>query len=256
MTTLGGLSLAILLSAAPAVASEAPGPAGIGRVPEHALRAYLVRHGQSFSNLKPLPALSAAELDRLTELGRLQSRAAGVALRGCGVAAIVSSPRGRTRETAEQIRAALGDVPVRVDDRLRSLEFGVDAAGKPLSWDDRYADWKRGRDPAPALGESLEQLGLRVLQAFSELKREFPGRAVVLVSHSEVISNFLGMIEADRLDGRFDVSLDNGSISAVQARPASVPRLLLANFVPQERPAAEDAGARAAGPVACRLEAP
>lgn len=243
--------VAVSLAAVPAAAA----PAGIGPVPENALRAYLVRHGQAFTNLSPPPDLPPEQLDRLTRLGHEQARAAGLALLGCGAELIVTSPKGRARETAEDIRAVLGGVPLRIDERLRSLEMGRDAAGKPLAWDARAAEWKRGRDPAPDAGESLERLGMRVLEAFSELKRDFSGKAVVLVAHSEVISNFLGMLETQSLDGRFELYLANGSISAVQARPASVPRLLLANFVPAPKPA-EDPVARAPRPAACRLEAP
>lgn len=247
MTSLAAWPLFVLLAA---------GPADLGPVPGSALRAFLVRHGQAYTNLVPPPDLPAQQLDRLTELGRAQARTAGEALRGAGVAVVVASPKGRTKETAEEIRSALGDVSVRVDERLRSLELGNDGAGRPLSWDDRAREWASGRDPSPPGGESLEQGALRMLLALSDLKREFAGRGVVVVSHSEMISNFVGMLEGRTLDGRFDVHIANGSICALEAPPASLPRLLFANFVPELRKAAEGPRARAARSAARRLAAP
>lgn len=233
----------------------AAGPADLGPVPEGALRVYVVRHGQAFTNLSPPPDLPPERLDRLTDLGHAQAKAAAALLKGRGVGLIVTSPKGRAKDTAEDLRAALG-VSVRVDERLRPLEMGRDASGKALEWGDRMRDWSVGRDPAPAGGESLEQLGLRVLQVVSELKQDFRGKSIVLVSHGEVIGNLVGMIEAQTLEGRFETRIANASISAIEARAASLPRLLFANFVAEEKKAAEGHFAGASRPAPRRLAAP
>jgi len=238
--------LAVLLAA---------GPADLGPVPEGALRVYLLRHGQAFTNLTPPPDRPPDQLDRLTDLGHTQAKAAAAALKERGVSLIVTSHKGRAQETAEELRAALL-VPVRVDDRLRPLDMGLSTGGRELEWSDRMQDWSAGRDPVPASGESLEQLGLRVLQLLSELKREQAGRSVVFVSHGELIGNLLGMLEAQTLDGRFELRIANASISAVEARAASLPRLLFSNFVPEEKKAAEGHLAGASRPAARRLAAP
>jgi probable phosphoglycerate mutase len=216
---------------------------------------YVVRHGQAFTNLTPPPELPPDQLDRLTLLGRSQARAAAAQLRERGVSLIVSSPKGRAQETADELRAALGAV-VRVDERLRPLAMGQDAAGSALEWNDRMKEWSAGRDPVPAAGESLEQLGLRVLQLVSELKREQAGRSVVFVTHGELIGNLLGMLEGQSLEGRFEMRLANASISAIEARAASVPRVLFVNFVAEEKKAAEGHRAGASRPAARRLAAP
>jgi broad specificity phosphatase PhoE len=208
----------------------AAGPADLGPVPVGALRLYVVRHGQAFSNLQPRPELPAEQLDRLTELGRTQSRAAAAALQGRGVALIVSSPMGRARQTAEELRSLL-DVKMRVDERLRPLEMGKDVSGKALVWADRMRDWSAGRDPAHT-------------------------SAVVLVSHGELIGNLVGMLDAQTLEGRFAPPIANGSITAIEAGPASLPRLLFSNFVAEPQKAAEANRAGAARPAARRLATP
>ena len=245
----------MVFSASLLAALLAAGPADLGPVPEGAVRVYVLRHGQSFTNLTPPPDLPPEQLDRLTDLGHAQAKAAAALLRGRGVGLIVTSPKGRARETAEELRAALG-VSVRTDERLRPLEMGRDGAGKGLEWGDRMRDWSAGRDPAPTGGESLEQLGLRVLQVVSELKQEFRGKSIAFVSHGEVIGNLLGMLEAQTLEGRFEVRIANASISAIEARAASLPRLLFANFVAEEKKAAEGHFAGASRPAARRLAAP
>jgi broad specificity phosphatase PhoE len=245
------------LAATLALASLLDSPAALGPVPPGALRVYFVRHGQAYSNLDPLPDLPPEKLDRLTALGREQSRRAARALRGKGVALIVTSPRGRARETAEQMRSVLGRVKVRQEPRLRPLEMGVSGTGKELEFDERMAEWRAGRDPAPQGGESLEMLGRRVLEAVASLRSGYAGKSVVFVGHSEVISNTIGVLEADSLSGRFDERILNGSITAFEAGGEPLPRLLFSNYVPPEpRPALGASDARAARPPPHPLQAP
>jgi len=223
------------------------------------MRVFVVRHGQSVHNLQPPPDLPPEQLDRLTPLGRLQARAAGVALRGQGIGLIVCSPVRRAQETAEEIRAALGDVEVRLDERLRPLEMGTNGDGTPLEWNDRWADWEFGRDPTPSNGESLGQLGMRVFQVILSLKDAYADRSVLFVSHSEVISNLTGFLDGATLTGRFAARIKNGSVTAVDSPPAAFPRLLLSNFVPvmaEPAPAPGVHDARAARPPPYRRAAP
>src|SRR5262249_6373466 len=76
-------------------------------LPAGATRVYLVRHAQALSNLDPVPALGAAELDHLTELGRRQAEAAGRALAGGGATGVLSSPATRATETAAAVSQVL-----------------------------------------------------------------------------------------------------------------------------------------------------
>jgi probable phosphoglycerate mutase len=245
----------MVCAAAVSFALLASGPASLGPVPEGALRVYVVRHGQSYTNLTPPPQMTPEQLDRLTELGHAQARAAAAALKGRGVTLIVTSSKGRAQDTATVMRALL-EVPVRVDERLRPLELGRSAGGRELAWSERMQDWSAGRDPVPPGGESLEQLGQRVLQLVSELKREQAGKSVVFVSHGELIGNLLGMLQAQTLTARFESRIPNASISALEANPAALPRVLFEGFVPDEKKTAEAPFARASRPAARRLAAP
>ena len=65
------------------------------------LRVYLVRHAESMKNVVHLPCTPEEELDTLIAAGRRQAEAIGNFLKNKGIVAILSSPSGRTRETAK-----------------------------------------------------------------------------------------------------------------------------------------------------------
>ena len=212
--------------------------AALGPVPAGTVRIYLVRHGQALSNLEPPPPPSAAPqgLDHLTALGEAQARKVGEILAGHGVKLVLTSPAGRARESAEEIAAALGAAPPRVEARLRPLELGKDASGKPLSWDDRAKEFAAGRDPAPAGGESMGQVGERVMALVKGLRVEAPVASVALVAHGEVIAAFIGEVQGTPAAKRYPPRLANGSITVVEARPDGRVALLFANHVPPGMP--------------------
>lgn len=220
----------VLLLAGPGIADLAPAPPGT-------VRFFLVRHGQAFSNLDPEPALPPEKLDSLTSLGQAQARAAAAALRPHGVRLVVSSPAGRAQETAELIRSVLGAPAVRVDRRLRPLDLGLGSDGKPLSWDQRIAEWEAGRDPAPSGGESLEQVGARVRDVMNDLAKAGAGDQVVLVAHGEVIGSFLGLVASVPPAKRYPPDLRNGSVTVVDLSEGRL-RVLLSNYdAPKSAPA-------------------
>jgi len=210
----------------------APDPlAALGPVPAGTVRVYLIRHGQALSNLQPLPSPAPRGLDHLTPLGERQSSRVGEMLAGKGVKLVVTSPAGRARESAEKIAAALGAAPVRVERRLRPLDLGNDATGKQLDWDAREAEWKAGRDPSPPGGESMAQMGERVMAVVKDVRSEAPGASVVLVAHGEVITSFVGQVQGIPPPKRFPPRLANASLTVVEARPDGTVAVLLTNHV-------------------------
>ena len=227
-----GTALALIAAAAGARAGgalDALDPAA-----PDTLRVVLVRHGQAYSNLDPAPALPPEKLDRLTDLGREQSRRAGDALRSPAPIHVLTSPAGRARETAQQIAEALG-ADARVEERLRPLDLGRAPDGRPLDWDRRIAEWKAGRDPAPPGGESLEQLGKRIAGLVASLRAERTGRTVVLVAHSEVIAAYMGLLSGTPGAGRWPPRLGNGSLTVVDVPPSGPAKVLVTNHLPPER---------------------
>ena len=74
----------------------------------------------------------------LNDAGLAQASAVAPAIAAMEPTAIVSSPLGRARQTADVLSAAVG-VDVRVDDALMERSFGM--------WEDWSASGSRGRGP-------------------------------------------------------------------------------------------------------------
>ena len=198
----------MLLALAVAAGLATPPGAAPADTPAQVLQVYLVRHGQAFSNLSPKPKMSAEELDRLTPLGHEQAAETGRALAARGPAAILTSPANRARETAEEIRQALGTVPVRVEPRVRS----------------------QGE------AEPAEQVAARVLEAVQSERARHAGRAVVVIAHSEVIGAFLALVAGQPVANATMTHVRNGSVTLVELDAAGRPELVFANHLPDDLP--------------------
>jgi ribonuclease H / adenosylcobalamin/alpha-ribazole phosphatase len=229
-------SFALLLAAGLLRAPAARPDDALGPLPPPspgALRFYLVRHGQALSNLEPAPDLPSAELDHLTALGKGQAEAAGRALAGRGVVSVLSSPASRARETAAGIAKALGLPAPVTERRLRPLELGRAADGRPQTWNGRAAEWQAGRDPSPPEGESMERVGDRVDELLRELAGGSRGKAFVLVTHGEVLAAYFGRVRGVLPTKRYPPGLANASITVVDVRPDGTATIRLENHRPQ-----------------------
>jgi ribonuclease H / adenosylcobalamin/alpha-ribazole phosphatase len=152
-------------------------------------RAILVRHGQSVSNAHPeLAALPLDEGDQLTELGRRQSTAAANALAALEPTALLSSPMGRARETAELISERLG-LEVRELPYISELRESRDYTSMSPEEQKlrRWSVWMKehGDDPDFSWqgGESFNEVRGRVQRLKDELEREFSGGRPLVVTH-------------------------------------------------------------------------
>jgi broad specificity phosphatase PhoE len=206
-------------------------PANLGPPPPGALRLYVVRHAEVNANLNPTPpGMTKDELDTLTPEGQRQAKALAAALGGIDVNAILHSPAPRARATAELIRGTR-QVPIREEKQLRRLETGTSAVGKPLELAERVEIWKSGRDPRPPGGESLVDVGERIAALAQQLLHQQSKTGVVLVSHAEVISAFLGQLRGTPGPGRYPPDIPLGSISVVDVTPSGM-KEVSAKYVP------------------------
>lgn len=187
----------------------------LGAVPSDGARVILVRHAQALSNLSPRPDLSPEELDHLTEKGQEQARIVGQVLQTLQVDAIRTSPAQRAIETGEIVAAAL-ELESQVETGVRPLQLGTARDGSPLSWSQRQAQWRSGKDPRPPAGESIADVGERVRQVVVAARDTHPGGVVILVAHSEVIGAFVGLVQGTPAPERIDaVKVSNASLTVV-----------------------------------------
>ena len=181
------------------------------------LHVYLVRHGQAYRNV-PHPADTPEQkLDSLTPRGLAQAAVAGKFLKGKGVVAVITSPTGRTRQTAQPLCEALGlEEGYSQDAAFASLKASKTPDGQPVSWEWRQEQWKAGRDPRPAGGESLADGAVRAVNAIGQLAKKYPGASVVIVSHGEICAALLGRAEDTPMCERYELhDVPTGSVSEI-----------------------------------------
>jgi broad specificity phosphatase PhoE len=161
------------------------------------VRLLLLRHGESVSNAHPrAAALPEAEGDRLTRKGRDQAEAAARWLARLEIDALVSSPMGRARETAEILAARTG-LEIELDDSIHELREASEFYELPPEEQKlrRWSVWmaEHGNDPdwAPPGGESFNAVLARVRRFKSKLEGHDPEATVLAVSHGIYARFFL-----------------------------------------------------------------
>lgn len=157
----------------------------------------MLRHGQSVSNAHPeLAALPLEEGDRLTELGREQALAAAEGLAAFEPTALLSSPMGRARETAdlvgERLGIEVGELPY-ISELRESRNY---ATMRPEEQKlRRWSAWmtEHGEDPDFSWqgGETFDQVRGRVRRLKDELERDHAGGRPLVVTHGIFLRFFL-----------------------------------------------------------------
>lgn len=171
-------------------------------------RIWIARHGESAGNVawrsaesSGLHLIDVSPRDAdvpLSELGKRQSEALGRWLGALPAAdrptRIYVSPYTRARETARHLIAAggFGEVPVRLDERLREKEFGVlnrlTAAGI-LATHPEQAELRAILGKLyyrPPGGESWCDIILRLRSFWDSLRLDDEGERVLVVCHSVI----------------------------------------------------------------------
>jgi broad specificity phosphatase PhoE len=197
-----------------------------------ATRVFMVRHGATV--LTAEDRFAGATDVALSEEGRRQTRRLAERLSGEKIAAVFSSPLGRTVETA-QILAAPHQLEVQLREGLREISHGRWEQLTRREVEERFpeeaAEWEK--DPytfAPADGESGLMVTARALPVLIQLVREHPGRNILVVSHKATIrlllSSLLGFDPR-----RYRDSLDQkpAALNIVDFRDTTRSRLTLFN---------------------------
>lgn len=174
-----------------------------------------MRHAESKKNVMHLPWTPEEELDTLTAEGRRQAVAMGDFLNDKGIVAILSSPAGRTRETAKTIGQVIGlKAGYEVDPAFASLREGKSLDGHQISWAWREKQWALGQDPRPEGGESLGDGEFRATGGLKKLAEKFPEKSVVIVSHGDICAALLGYAANTPMPKRYVThNVSTGSIS-------------------------------------------
>jgi broad specificity phosphatase PhoE len=184
-------------------------------------RLLLLRHGQT--ELSVERRYSGHGDPELTPLGHAQAAGAAARLaRVPDVAAVLTSPLQRARQTAALVAEATG-APLHVRERLIETDFG---AWEGLTFAEArardpqlHAEWLGSEEVAPPGGESFATVGRRIEAERAELVQEYPGATLVLVTHVTPIK----MLLRDALQGGpgvlYRLHLDLAALSIVDFYP-------------------------------------
>jgi probable phosphomutase (TIGR03848 family) len=180
----------------------------------------LLRHGRTASNAEGgLAGHSPVGLD---EVGRAQAAAAGQRLRAVPLAAVVTSPLPRCRET---VALALPDRDSAVDDRLVECGYG-DWQGRPLKelaedplWPVVQLRPSAVRFPGEG-GESMAAMAARAVAAVRDWDAKLGQDAVWLAcSHGDVIKAIVADALGLHLDLFQRIVIDPASVTAIRYTP-------------------------------------
>ncbi|MBY5567949.1 histidine phosphatase family protein [Rhizobium leguminosarum] len=170
---------------------------------------FLVRHA-AHDNVGNFLAGCTAGIS-LGEAGRLQVRRLGQRLRREDINEIYTSPRERTRETAEGIASACGLSLPQTDDALDEVNFG-DWSGKTfevLNDDPLWRRWNTTRSLTRTPGgETMLDVQTRIFGLMETLASAGNAKRIALVSHADVIKAAVSHVLGLPIDAwpRFDIA--------------------------------------------------
>jgi probable phosphoglycerate mutase len=179
----------------------------------------LVRHGlTAFTG----PVLSGWTPGlHLDERGRAQVASLGERLRGVPLAAVITSPLERCRETADAIIAGREPVPaLHVDERVGEVHYGswTGRAFKDLQKDPL---WRvvQGHPSAAVFpdGEGLAAMAARAIGAVRDWNARLgPDATYAVVSHADVIKALIADALGLHLDSFQRIVVDPASLAVIQ----------------------------------------
>lgn len=180
----------------------------------------LARHGRTSANAAGVLAGRGKGV-HLDETGVRQAEKAGERLLGVTLAAVVTSPMERCRETAKLLAPGVRAV---VDKRLTECDYG-DWTGQELKKLAKEPLWRTVQEQPSAArfpgGESLPEMSARSLAAIRErdaaIEAEHgPGAVWLAVGHGDVIKAILADALGSHLDAFQRIVVDPASLSIVR----------------------------------------
>ncbi|MEW1904982.1 histidine phosphatase family protein [Streptomyces sp. NPDC086147] len=218
----------------------------------------LVRHGRSTANTSGLLAGRTSGI-ALDERGATQAAALPGRLADVPLAAAVSSPLQRCRETLRPLLDARPDLPLHVEDRINECDYG-DWSGRKLAElnDEPLMEVVQAHASAAAFpgGESMRAMQNRAVEAVRDWNARIEAEhgedaCYLMCSHGDIVKSLVADALGLHLDLFQRVQVDPCSVTVIRYTRLR-PFLLrlgdtgdFAGFAPRERPG--DSGAAEVG---------
>lgn len=175
---------------------------------------YIMRHGETDDNTKWI--LQGQKDNPLNENGKRQAKRVKDTLQGICFDKIYVSPLVRAVQTAE-IVTGRNRTEFILEDRIKEISFGVLEGTRGDDMKPPYSNFflNPAAYEAPENGETLQELALRTGDFLQEIKGQYPGRRILLVSHGAAIHSIINQIQGVDMSHFWDLRLGNCSILEV-----------------------------------------
>jgi isoleucyl-tRNA synthetase len=169
-------------------------------VPKSGNQYFVMRHGESESNVAEVISANIDNDDSITSIGKEQVIKAAAELKNENIDLIIASPFMRTKQTAELIRAELGlpETALLFDEIIREYDLADEFEGGHWSeygkhfvtWSDRYTksvgQTENRLDVKKRMGEFLYGL---------ESNPDYKGKNILIVSHGGPIATLQEVVQ-------------------------------------------------------------
>ncbi len=177
---------------------------------------YCIRHGESTYNAEG--RIQGRLEVPLSELGKRQSKAAGIALQDKAIEIIHTSTQLRARTTASILGSVIG-VAIQPEPQLMEINVGIFQGHRRSElaelYPEAFARWSSG-DPEFTIpgGESRRQVAQRGREVFQTI-RTAGHHEVAIVAHGGILLATMKLLAGIPLD-QPPLSLENGSITTLR----------------------------------------
>lgn len=145
---------------------------------------YVMRHGQSESNVAGIIDCDGDHTNGLTALGKEQAQKAGETLKDKKIDFIVCSPFLRTKMTAEVVAKELGGIEIIEDERLKEFNLGVYDKRKIEDYLKEVGELRYLKlDTRVEGGETHREMMNRAISAWMDLEKKYEGKNILIVTH-------------------------------------------------------------------------
>jgi len=189
--------------------------AALPEIAPDAIRVFVIRHAETYHQVQKLDP-SSERYYAITPRGEKRSQAAGYALRKQPIAACYTSVTERTKRTLQLTQlASLNGVQAIAEKAFNRPAAGILENGSSSTFSWRIQQWNQGRDPQPQGGESLSQATRRGYTFMRQIQHAY-GKAIVIVSHGDIIASLVGAADGVPVWQRWEkFNAETGSISVV-----------------------------------------
>lgn len=205
---------------------------GLPEIGEDETRLFIIRHAETFHNIDHTMASNSPEYYRITLRGKKQAAALGEMLKDQPIAKIFTSQMTRAKETLKFMEMPK-EFEVKDDKAFNFMKLGFKDSSTNYTFAERVAMWESNTDPMPSNGESLSFATKRFIKRLRAEGAE--GKALVVVSHGDVIAGLIGSAEGLTPWHRWEeASVPVGSLTVIDLKKEGPMYVHVKGFDPVE----------------------